>query len=307
MKLTYQIRENTMQTPYNNSIDRLISLLKVFTPSKPELKATELHAKTKIPRTTAYRILRSLTAEGWLEKKELTGNYSIGPGLYALGILYLSSTDLVRAASDVTKAVNELTHEAVSVNVLSKRNSIIILREESRHSIRWAIHAGAVLPAHATATGKALLADLPELELEALYPDEELEVFTAQTIPTRTALKSNLAEIRNSGIAIHSEESAEGVFSVASVIRNNGGRAVGAFSIAVPIFRITDEKRALLSRVARISSLLISLRLGYNNEKVPIRSIKELRSWWKLQAESVQGGQFSVEPQPEKGGGAIQR
>jgi len=92
-----------------------MSVLKSFTPSELELSATDISRKVGIPRTTAHRVLANLTEGRMLERELKTGKYTIGPAIYALGSLYLSTTDVLKAADPVTKILNELTGETVAM------------------------------------------------------------------------------------------------------------------------------------------------------------------------------------------------
>lgn len=262
-------------------VQRATSLLKAFSVAEPELSTSEIYRRAKISKTTAYRIIRSLTNERWLVKNEQTGKYSIGPTLYFVGNLYISSTDLVRASEHVIQVVNDLTHEVVSISLLDKQNTVIIMRKESSFSIRLSIHVGSILPAHATAAGKALLSELSQKELNVLYPKERLPTLTDKTIATKTELNLAFESIRQHGISIHDEEFCPGLFGVASLIRDASGRSIAAISIAVPKYRITRTKHELLANMVRVASGLISYRLGYLEGYCPVQTVEELHAWWK--------------------------
>lgn len=271
----------------DNSTPKIIRLFKAFSLTEPELTASEIWQRTKIPISTLYRLLNNLKEERWLEKNSRTERYCIGDALYMVGNLYTSSTGLVRASEPIIKVVNELTNEAVSIVVRDKKNVAIILREESKFSIRWAVHVGSIMAAHASSPGKVFLSELSEKELDTLYAEERLPSVTKKTIGTKAELKIELEKIRRTGIAVHSEESIAGVWGVASLIRDNTGTPIASLSVAVPLFRINADTSELIADMVKVASSIVSYRLGYTKINHAVRNVEELRSWWKQRTKNM--------------------
>jgi len=267
---------------YIKSLRRAISVLKCFTPEQPELRGTEIAQKVGIHKTTAHRMLATLAEEGLLDRDVKTGKYMIGPALYAMGSLYLSTTDVLKTAMPVVKALNDLTGEAVNIGIREKHNIIVVMKEESNYPVRFYHHIGSVMPAYASAMGKALLSELTEEELDSLYPEEKLQPLTKKTIATKTGLKLELEEIRKTGVSFDREGLYEGAEGIASVVRDASGKAIAGMSISVPVFRLQQiGHEGLLATLIKMGSSLVSYRLGYQDTVNPVRSIEEIRSWWE--------------------------
>jgi len=275
------IRQVMKAENFSRSILRVISILESFTPNELELSATDISRKVGIPKTTTYRMLAALTGGGLLDQYPETGKYRIGPELYILGSLYLSTTDVLRAAEPVVRTLNDLTGETVNVGILDKRHITVVMKEESRHAFRFSSHVGTTLPAHGSGMGKALLSELTDPELDNLYPEERLLLITAKTIPTRTELKLDLKEIRKTGIAFNREGVHEGVEGIGCVIRDASGKAIAAMSISVPVFRMNEAIRKRLATLARLGASLINYRLGYRDPTNPVHDVEQIRSWWE--------------------------
>lgn len=267
-----------------NSLVKAISILKYFSPSELELSVAEISQKVRIPISTAYRLIATLLDAGLLDKNVNTGKYCVGHTLYAIGSLYLSSTDIIKIASPVIKTLNELTGEAVSVGILEGDSLVVVMKEETKGAIRIATHVGTVVLAYSSGMGKALLSELTEKEIDRLYPEPRLKPRTKNTIVSKKQLKLELEEIRRIGIAYGREESFEGIESVASVIRDTNGRAVSAMSISVPVFRMTNISRERLATLISMGSNLISFQLGYRDKRNLIRDIEEIVIWWKQES-----------------------
>lgn len=265
-----------------NSILRATSVLKSYSSQELELGPSEVSRKNCISKAVAHRTLVSLAEGGLLEHNAQTGKYAIGPALYMLGSLYLSSKNLVQVASPVIKHMSELAKQVnVSISILVGSSVIIILREESTDSLNWAIHAGSALPAHAAASGKMLLSELSESEIDDLYPGNDLNPVTQRTIISKTKLKQELALVRSTGVAFSNEENIKGVVGIASIIRGANGKALAALSIGSLVYTLSDSKRELLAILARMASSLISYRLGFTDPGHPVPDINEIDEWWE--------------------------
>lgn len=273
-----------MMTTSNSmrSVIRTISVLKCFSPSEPQLMAVNVAQKLGIPKPTIYRILACLTKAGLLAKKPGTSTYVVGPALYTLGSLYLSTTDLFQAAEPVIKTMNDLTAEVTNLAILDDKGYItMMMREESKHALRHVVHVGSTAPAYALALGKALLSELTDAEIDGLYPEEKLKPLTKKTVPTKTELKYELEQIRKSGVAFNFEQAYEGVEAVAAVIRNAVGKAIAATAIPVPIVRMNEVRRKKLASLMKMGAGLISYRLGYHDEAQLIYNIEDLLARWE--------------------------
>ena len=264
-----------------NSLKKAISILKCFTPSELELSIADIRHKAQLPNSTAYRLIVTLSEAGLLYADRKNGKYSIGHTLYAIGSLYLKSTDVIKTAGTVIKTINELSGEAVSVGILDGSNMVVVMREETKGHIRFDTHVGTVVPAYSSAAGKALLSELTEKEIDSLYPEERLRQRTKKTIATKEQLKTELERIRRTGISHSREESFEGIEALASVIRNASHEAVAALSLAVPTFRMNEVISRRLAKLITMASNTISYQLGYRGVPSPIHDIKEIISWWE--------------------------
>jgi len=266
---------------FPRSILRVVSVLKSFTPDELELNAADISRKVAIPKTTTHRMLAALTKGGLLDRNAETGKYTIGPELYILGSLYLSTTDILKAAEPVIKTLNDLTGETVNLSIFDSGHVIVIMKEESKHAFRFSSHVGTVLPAHVSGMGKAFLSELTETELDKLYPEERLQPRTKKTTATKTKLKLELQQVRKTGVSFNREGDHEGIEGIGSVIRDARGKAAAAMSISVPVFRINQASRERLATLARLGTSLISYRLGYRDLANPVGDVEQIRSWWE--------------------------
>ncbi len=258
-----------------------MEILKSFTPGNLELSVAELSRKVNIPKSTTYRLLKTLSQGGFTEYSTNTGKFHIGTALYTLGSLYLSTTDVLKAANPVIQTINELTSEAVNIAILEGQYITIIQKVEAKHDLRWNTHIGYSTPAYASAIGKALLSELTDEEIDALFTEEKLKLVTESTIGSKTELRRQLKTIRRTGFGFQKKESVEGIEAVGCVIRDYHGKAVAGISIAVPVFRMNKNRREKLTALVKMGSDLISYRLGYQYKNKLLRDIQQMHSWWE--------------------------
>jgi len=102
------MEHTSTNTTINKSLSKAVSVIRCFTPKELELSAADVARKIGIPKTTAHRILKTFAEVGLLEQNATTHKYTIGPLLYMLGNLYLSTTDVLKAAEPVLEKLNEL-------------------------------------------------------------------------------------------------------------------------------------------------------------------------------------------------------
>jgi len=272
---------------YIKCIAKAILVMRSFDPENSELSVSDMARKVGLPKPTANRILSTLVWGGLLEQNAETQKYMIGPVAFTLGSLYLTSRDVIKRAGPIVKRLNELTGEVVNVHIRDKGFSTIVLREESKRTFRFAYHVGSVFPAYAVAAGKALLSELTDVEIDSLYPNEELVALTQKTIATRTELKKELEQVRESEVAFQSEESRDGIEAVASIIHDATGAAVAAISIAAPVFTMNEVRRRQLATMVSLGANLISNQLGYRSVANVVSSMEEISAWWE-QNQNVQ-------------------
>ena len=266
------------------SVSKAFVLLKAFTPQEPTLTASQLANKVQMPMSTVHRLLKGLAEDGMLSR-DSSGRYRVGQELYAIGTLYLQTTDISEASKPILTLLNDLTSESINVSILAKGNVVLIMKEESKHAFRVAQQVGSVYPGYASSMGMALLSELTESELDALFPREELQPLTECTVSSKTQLKKELEQVRKSGIAFDIEGSYLGVVCVASAIRDASGRAVAAISISGPLVRMQQGLQERFAPMVKLGAQAISYRLGYQGHEFPKPSVEAIQSLWYGRAE----------------------
>ena len=248
------------------ALARGLDILELFLGTDGELTAPEVGARLNLPRSTAYELIQTLVARGYLEHGDGARTFRLGPRTLELGNAYGSGIDLVREARAAVNRVTERTGETSHAAVLSGTEIFYVARAESTHAVQMVSAVGQRMPAHATALGKALLASLSEQEVRARYGAQNLAPVTTRTITSLGQLEAELRLTRESGLAWDDCESNDNVRSVAASATDRKG-LLFAVSVDAPTVRWSLEAATRYSRVVREEADLLSVRLGASRDR----------------------------------------
>jgi DNA-binding IclR family transcriptional regulator len=257
-----------------SSVHNAIKVLDCFSATDRELGVSELARRLRLGKSTVFRLCSTLVAGGLLEHNPGTGRYRLGLHLYELGALVSVHMDLHEAAAPHLLDVRNRTGETVQLAVLDGREVVYVERLESSHTVRLFGRVGHRQPAHCTATGKVLLAHLPEAELDGLLDGWELPARTPYTITDHAALRKALAQVRRRGWGENTQEAEVGVASVAAPVCDATATVVAALSVAGPVMRLDGGSLRRFAAVVVEAADSVSQRLGYRG---PSGARKEVR------------------------------
>lgn len=220
------------------SADRTLDVLEALASGTAGL--AELSARLKIPKSSLHSILRTLTHRGWVDADATRTTYSLGMNALLIGSSYVDQDPTVFRTTEVLDRIAAQTSETVHLARLELPDVVYLAKRESTHPLRMFSAIGRRLPAHATALGKAMLAELPDDTIRRIMP-EELPASTAYTITSREALIDHLAQVREQGYAVDAQEAGLGMrcFAVVLPFQSPGRDAI---SCSVPLARLDDEK-----------------------------------------------------------------
>lgn len=254
-------RDGITRSATLGSVANAAKVLKSFTPKAREWGVSDLARRLGIAKSTAHRLLATLTDEGLLEQDPISGRYRLGLAAFDMAAA-AQSMDLHEAVMTPLTDLRNRTGETVQVAVLDGREVVYVERLDSPNTLRLFLEVGRRNWAHRTGCGKALLAFLPPDQLERILRGWKPEAETPHTITDVDVLRAHLAEARDRGYATNRHESEIGVVSVAAPIRDASGRAVAAISVAGPAERLEPHELKLAYATMEVAAT-ISRRLGY--------------------------------------------
>jgi DNA-binding IclR family transcriptional regulator len=252
--------------PGAQTVSRAVALLKAFTDAQPERSLAELARAVGLHRTTTYRLLRALESDGMVMRGASGDTYRLGPEAIALGARALRSNDLRSAGHAELETLARATGETATLEVLAE-DQVVILDEVigQHHLLGTAQFVGTRWPAHATSTGKVLLAHLSDADRKAIL-HAPLAKHTPHTMTTLAALRDELACVREQGYATAIHELELGFTAVGAPVRNHDGIVVAAISLGGPSVRLTPDRIPKIAAVIIAAAERISERLGFRQE-----------------------------------------
>lgn len=246
--------------PGTRAVKRVLSLLSAFSESRPKWALTELSAHVGLSKATAHRMLRVLEQEGFIMRQQGSADFQLGPEMIVLGTLALKSVDIRAVARPELQFLAETTGEDAYLESLVGTEILILDEERGRGLMGLGTEVGTRWPAHATATGKVLLAVGENTMTE---PADGLHPMTAHTITSWAEWTETLSEVREKGYGTNIEELEYGFHAVAAAIRDREGRTPAAISVGGSAHRLTTERIPELGKAVREAAARVSERLGY--------------------------------------------
>ena len=222
---------------------RCVRLLKLFTNEQPEMSLAQISRVSGLNKTTTHRLLRALQSEALIARDSATSTYSLGPGLMALGVQALASSDLRRRVRPLLRILARESGETATLEVPVENSMLILDEVAGSHVVAAAGNIGTRWPMHATSTGKVWIA-FEESGMDRI--GDELQSLTAKTLTRKEALQPQITDIRRRGYAVTVDELEDGFTAVATVIRGALGDVQGALSIGGPTQRLGVARRAEL-------------------------------------------------------------
>ena len=244
------------------SVDRAVTLLEAIAEAGGETTLTELSQRTKLNISTCHHLLSTLVHRGYVAKVPVRRSYALGARVLFLANACLRQVDLPARALPFIEKINEQTGETVHLAVLQGDAMMKVAKRESRHPVRVDTGSlGKTDAPHATATGKAMLAWLPEDDMRRVL-SHGLARFTPKTITEWPALIEALRHVRRNGYAMDDEEYQPGVICVGAAIRDHNGAVVGAISASTPTMRASDAHLTLVREEVLSAVRALSAEMG---------------------------------------------
>jgi IclR family acetate operon transcriptional repressor len=225
----------------------------------------ELSRRLTMPKSSVQRALRALHTAGWIRPAggEITRwvvtTKALRVGRHAMGELSLRD-----AAMPVMEQLRERTAETIHLMVPEDDKVVLIERLPTPKPVRIVLALGSILPIHASANGKVVLACRPADEVEPLLA-AGLPRLTDTTITDPDRLRAELREIRTCGYATNRGEWRSDIAAVAAAVVSGDGRPIASLSISTPIGRMPAELGAEYGKLVyeAAGSLSASLEPGW--------------------------------------------
>lgn len=241
-----------------SSVDNALQVLELLS-VRPSIRVIEVAERLGVARSTAHRILAALLARGFVVQ-DAHKVYRVGPAIERFGRPQVAGPRVTKEfIHPHLERLAETVGETCHVAVLEGNGTRFVDSVESTHALRVGSRIGMLLPAHKTAIGVALLAELPISALRSIYP-RGLTGDAREARQTLQTLERKIRSVRRNGFATNIGESDTGIAAVGMCLRDPHGRALAGIAVAIPTPRFEQES------IPRLTAALAEAGEAVRNE-----------------------------------------
>ena len=254
-----EIRESEITV--SSTVDKALSLLAHFTQKQPQLGLSELSRKAGIDKATAHRMLAVMCRHGLLEQDSVSRLYRLGAGTLRLSRIREASLPTAAIIDDVLQRLAKASGETAHVSMIAGDCLATVGVAEGSGPLHVTLDAGERLPFHATASGIACLAYMPE-STGKRFLQRKLDAYTDKTETTAAVLAKLINHAQVHGVA-HVDQGYEAdVYGLAAPIFGSDGLPIGAVAIASSAYKMTRERKVLFGRLVRDAAIELTRKRG---------------------------------------------
>lgn len=222
---------------------------------------TELARQTQIPRPTTHRLLEALEVEGFVDRDNLSARWFLGPEIYVLGAAAAPRYDITETARECVYRLARETGESAFFSLRRGDHTVVLLREDGDFPIRsYVLYEGARFPLGVVSAGLAVLAYLPDADIDAYLERADLTNTWSES-HSPESIRARIAQTRTDGWALNPGLVVEGSWGMAAAVFDSSQAPVGALTITGIEPRFGADRRAhlgqlLLQQAHRLSQLV---------------------------------------------------
>jgi IclR family transcriptional regulator, acetate operon repressor len=258
-------RPGSGQTESIQSLVKALAILDCLAHADNPVGVTEVANQVGLPKATAHRLLATLHANSAVSYSSETQRYSLGPSIIRYGLIGVQRLSLHRVAHPYLEELQKRTGETAVLAVRNGRVKVFLDLVESREDIRHLPALGKPLSLHHGGSGQAILAHLPEAELELYLSEAPLPAIPPEMITDPDLLRELLVPVRKKGYAI---SRGDRTTSIGAPVFDHTGKVIGAIGIFAPTFRVPSGRTRGHAEVTVEVARKISTELGYEAASV---------------------------------------
>ncbi len=236
-----------MANKNHRATGRILDVLELVSESLDGYTLTEICEEINAPKSSMSPILHTLLEREFLALDKNTKKYYIGKMSFQMGSSYLDNFNIMDEIQKEMQNIVNVCEETSHFGTLVDGDVFYLKKIDSPKSIRMMSNVGKKIPAYGTALGKSLLIDYTLSDLKRVYPDG-LKALTDSTITDFKKLEEQLKKARIQGFTYEIEESNQHIRCISIPIKK-GEKVIAGLSVAIPIFRYTEEKADLIEHL----------------------------------------------------------
>lgn len=245
---------------------RAMRVLKFLATQPDPVPLDRITRALDLPRSTAYHLMNAMIEEGFVTHIGEERRYGLGVAAFEVGSGYSRQVPLQRLARRQLAKLVDTVGQSAHLSVLHGRDVLYVVEERALGRPPLVTDVGVRLPAHLTASGRAIMAGLPAAQVRALYPDREAFVDRHGVGPSSlSALRTLLSETRQRGYAVENGEVTPGLASFAAAVFDHNGMPVAGVAVTHPADAGLDLGPAIAA--TRRTAEALTRRIGGTPQK----------------------------------------
>jgi DNA-binding IclR family transcriptional regulator len=245
------------------SLERAFAIMEEVARERDGIALAEISRRVGLHNSTAFHLLKTMVALGYVRQIKDGKRYRIGRPLFALAASALDEIEMVSLATPVLEELSRETGESGHFAVRMGDTVVVIARTSGPGAFQLTDRVGVVRPAHCTALGKVILAALTPEQLDRFLARADLAPSTPKSITDVELLKREIDEVRRSGMAYDDGEFNPEVRCVAVPVRDFTGNVTGALGISGPIWRLTLQAMQSRAGIVKNAASQLSAAFGH--------------------------------------------
>lgn len=224
------------------SVEKAFRVLSAFGAGAHALGLTQIAALTELDKSAAQRFIHTLTKLGYLEREPDSKRWTLAVKTLSIGYHYLLGNGFVQRSQPYLLQLGQITEEACNLTVLDGTEVVFVSRFPSRHMLATDIVVGSRMPAYCSASGTAILSQMPAERAAGILDRSNLIAYTPHTTYDRDELLAKLRLSAQRNYATAFDQYYLGDLSIAAAVLDDGGRPIGAVNVAVSRARYSAEE-----------------------------------------------------------------
>jgi len=244
------------------AVERALEILLCFTRQESTRSLTQIAESVHMSKTTVHRLLATLEHKRFITRDKVTGLYRLGFRFLEMASIIMQDAELQRWVEPYLRRLAEACGETADISILDGSHVIYLEVIESPQRIKIAAAVGQRLPAFCTASGKALLAYLPQEQVRKIL-EGNLKKYTERTPVSLPDILENLSVTAERGYATSEQEYEPDINAVAAAIFDPERNPVASIAVVGPSFRLARDRFPALGEAVQKTAAEISSEVGF--------------------------------------------
>ena len=245
------------------NLERALKIIELLATQHHGMTSSDIAGTLEIPVNSAFRITMTLLSHGYLERCENSKKFTLSRKLLSIGYTACGEGSLIELSIDTMRELRDEIKETVLIGSILDNQGVVVENMMGLHPFSFVARVGTRFNLSTAAPGKAIMAYLPDRELNDLLDSLSFEKYNERTITSKEGFLKELEFVKEHGYGIDHAEEFENCHCIAAPIFNQGGYPIAAIWITGPASRLAEDKFDSIGKLVLEKAEKISKKLGF--------------------------------------------